>query len=167
MFQWRRGTGWERGVVGSRHPSFWKQRSPSGPFSGPLSALCAPMRARMQGPGPTVPVPGKGQSSPSPVRRRSSAPPTPPPPHLACLHCSHSSCPRLHAGLSSLLSSPCSGLCASFSDSPGLCPEAGGATGLADWGRAETQLPSHGTGSSISSGVYSCAHPVFVEVVQK
>lgn len=80
MFQWRRGTGWERGAVGSRHPSFWKQRSPSGPFSGPLSALCAPMRARMQGPGPTVPVPGKGQSSPSPVRRRSSArPPRPRP----------------------------------------------------------------------------------------
>lgn len=56
-----------------------------------------------------------------------------PSPHLACLHCSHSSCPRLHVGLSSLLSSPCSGLCASFSDSPGFCPEAGGATGLADW----------------------------------
>lgn len=75
-----------------------------------------------------------------------------PAPHLACLHCSHSSCPRLYVGLSSLLSSPCSGLCASFSDSPGLCPEAGGATGLADWGRAETQLPPHGTGSSLSSG---------------
>lgn len=29
------GGGQKRGAVGSRHPSFWKQRSPSGPFSGP------------------------------------------------------------------------------------------------------------------------------------
>lgn len=134
--------------------AFWPLLRP------PLSSR-APIRASTQGPGLTVSVPGKGQSSASPVRHGSSAS------HLACLHCSHSSCPRLHSGLSSLLSSPCSGLCASFSDRSGLCPEAGGATGLADWGRAETQLLSHGTGSSISSGVYSCAHPVFVEVVQK
>ena len=71
------GDGTGKGAVGSRHPSFWKQRSPSGPFSGPLSALCAPIRARTQGPGPTVSVPGKGQSSPSPVRHRSSARPAP------------------------------------------------------------------------------------------
>ena len=96
---------------------------------------------------------------------RAAGPRSPPAPCVPALFSLLMSPPALGAVLPSFLSLQWT-LCASFSDSPGLCPEAG-ATGLADWGRAETQLLSHGTGSSISSGVYSCAHPVFVEVVQK
>lgn len=81
--------GGKRGAVGSTRPSFWKRRSPSGPFPGPLSLPMLSSRPSIQGPGLAVSGDRNEQSSAGPARPKgiwSSVSPS-------TLHCVHSSYP--------------------------------------------------------------------------
>lgn len=62
------GQGGKGGAVGRAHPSFWKQRSLSGPFPGPVSLPMLSSRPSIQGPGLTVSGDRNEQSSAGPAR---------------------------------------------------------------------------------------------------
>lgn len=62
------GEGRKGGAVGRAHPSFWKQRSPSGPFPGPLSLAMLSSRPSIQGPGLSISGDRNEHSSAGPAR---------------------------------------------------------------------------------------------------